>query len=437
MQVSIESSEGLERRMRVELPAERVNESVEKRLKELARSVKLDGFRPGKVPVSVVRKRFSDQVRQEVFGDLFKSTYVDALSQEKLTPVGDPVIEMAEDAPEEAMTYIAVFEVMPEVELPDLSGTTIRRPVASVTDDDLENMIDKLRKQRTTWNEMEREARDGDQILISFKGFIDGEAFDGGSAEEVPLIIGSGAMIDGFEAGLIGSKAGDKRTLELQFPEDYRVETRAGKEAVFEVEVSRVSEPVLPELDEEFAHAFGVDEGSVEALYQEVRSNMERELEDKIRSDLKQQVMDALLEANKLEVPKVLVKQEAETLQRQARENMVQSDQTSSIDLPLDLFQEQAQRRVVLGLVIQEVIRQNDIQLDEEQVRERVERFARSYEDPQEVIDYYYADKKQLTPIENIVLEDQVVDWVLEKAPVEEVESDFDRMMNPYKPARE
>jgi trigger factor len=417
--------------MRVELPAEQINESVEKRLKELSRSVKLDGFRPGKVPISVVRKRFSDQVRQEIFGDLVKSTYFEALSQENLLPAGDPVIEPVGDVPEDTMAYVAVFEVMPEVELQDLSSASIRRQAATVSDADQGNMIEKLRKQRTAWNETEREVRDGDQVIISFKGFIDGEAFEGGTAEEVPLVIGSGAMIDGFDAGLIGSSAGDKRTLELQFPEDYRVETLAGKDAVFEVDVIKVSEPDLPELDDEFARAFGVEEGGVEALYLEIRSNMERELEEKIRSDLKQQAMDALLEINNLELPKVLVKREAEGLQHQARENMAQGGQTSSIELPLDLFHEQAQRRVALGLIIGEIIRKNDIQLDETQVRKRVEQFAGSYESPQEVVDYYYSNKNQLAQIENVVLEDQVVDWVLEKARVEEVESDFDQLMNP------
>ncbi len=431
MQVSIESSEGLERRMKVELPAEQVNETVEKRLKELARTVRLDGFRPGKVPVSIVRKRFSDQVRQEVFGDLVKSTYFEALTQENLVPAGEPEIEAAEDLSGDTMGYVAVFEVMPEIEIKDLSGATIRRPVASVSDEDLEKMLDKLRRQRTTWNEVEREARDGDQVTVDFKGFIDGEAFEGGSAEGVPLVLGSGSMIDGFEEGLLGARAGDTRTLELKFPEDYRVESLAGKDAVFEVEVRKVSEPVLPALDEEFARAFGVEEGGVEALRKEVRANMERELEDKIQSEVKQQAMDALLEAHALDVPKALVRQEAEALQRQARENMAQGGQASSIELPLELFEEQAQRRVRLGLIIGEVIKANEIEVDKARVRERVERFAAAYEDPAEVIDYYYSNKGQLAPVENLVLEDQVVEWVLEQAGVEEVETDFDRLMNP------
>ena len=431
MQVSVESSEGLERRMTVELPAEKVTEAMEKRLREIARNARLDGFRPGKVPLSVVRKRFGGQVQQEVFGDLVQSSYFEAISSENLNPAGEPTIEPLEKAPEEGMGYVAVFEVMPEFELAELSGAVINRPVVEVTDADVERMVEKLRKQRTTWNQVEREAREGDQVDIDFKGYIDDEPFDGGTAEGVPLVLGSGAMIPGFEEGLIGAKAGEERTLEVTFPEDYRVDSLAGKQARFEVKINSVSEPVVPEVDEEFARAYGVTEGGVEAFLQEIRSNMERELADKIHSQLKEQAMDALLAANPIEVPRTLVKQEAEALQRQTRENMAQGGQASNLELPLDLFEEQARRRVALGLIIGEVLRSNDIKVDRDRVREKVEQFAQSYESPQEVIDYYYADPKNLGPVENVVLEDQVVDWVMEQAKVEEQPASFDEIMNP------
>ena len=431
MQVSVESNEGLERRMTVELPAEKVTEKVEKRLKELARSVRLDGVRPGKVPLSVVRKRFGGQVKQEVFGDLVQSSYFEALAHEKLQPAGEPEIKPMDPQPEQGLGYVAVFEVMPEVELQDLSQVSIRRPLAEVSDDDLQQMIEKLRTQRTTWNEVERAAADGDQVTVDFKGFIDGEAFDGGSADAVPLVLGSGAMIDGFESGLIGAKAAEKRTLSLAFPDDYQVEKLAGKQATFEVELIKVAAPVLPEIDDDFAKAFGVSEGGVDALHKEIRANMERELADKIRSQLKQQAMDALLEANSIQVPKALVRQEAEALREQTKSNMEQSGQTSKVELPLELFEEQAQRRVGLGLIIGEVIRSNNIEIDRERVRQRVEQLSESYEKPQEVIDYYYSDKKYLAPVENVVLEDQVVDWVLEQVQVEDAGSSFDAVMNP------
>jgi len=433
MQVSVESSEGLERRMTVELPTDKINEAVEKRLKEVARTTRLDGFRPGKVPLSVVRKRFSGRIRQEVFGDLVKSTYFEALANEKLQPAGEPSIEPIEGA-DQGMSYVAVFEVMPDVELNSLVEVEIKEPAASVTDEDLQEMLEKLRKQRTTWSDVERGARDGDQVTMDFKGFIDGEAFDGGAADGVPLVLGSDSMIPGFEEGLIGAESGDERTLDLQFPEDYRAEKLAGKAARFEVKVTKVAEPVLPEINEEFAKAYGISEGGVEALHTEIRSNMGRELEEKIRGMLKEQAMDALLKVNQLEVPKVLVKQEAETIMEQTKSNMTKSGQTSSIDLPVSLFEEQAQRRVTLGLIIGEVIKQHKIELDQDRVRQKVEQFAQSYENPQEVIDYYYANRQQLSSIENVVLEDQVVDWVLGQAKVEKSETGFDELMNPVAP---
>ncbi|MCG8427447.1 MAG: trigger factor [Chromatiales bacterium] len=431
MQVSVESSEGLERKMTVELPVEQVNEAVEKRLKEIARTVKLDGFRPGKVPMSVVRKRFTGQVRDEVFGDLIQSTYFQALSQEKLQPAGEPKIEPLEKDPKEGVGYIATFEVMPEVAIKDMSGAVIKKAVAEVSDADLDGMIEKLRQQRTTWNEVEREAQDGDQVTISFKGFIDGEAFDGGSADSVPLVLGSGSMIEGFEAGLVGAKAEESKTLELKFPEDYRVETLAGKDTTFEVEVGKVAEPVLPEVDEEFIKVFGVTEGGVDAFKAEIRGNMERELEEKIHSGVKQQAMDALLEVNSFDVPQALITQEAQALQQQAKANIAQSGQPSQIELPINLFEDQAKRRVQLGLLIAEIIEQNKIEIDADRVRAKVEQFAQSYEQPQEVIDYYYSDKKNLAAVENVVLEDQVVDWVIEQAKVEEQSSTFEEIMNP------
>ncbi|MET0092824.1 MAG: trigger factor [Sedimenticola sp.] len=431
MQVSVESSEGLERRMTVELPVEQVNEAVEKRLKEVARTARLDGFRPGKVPMSVVRKRYSAEVRSEVFGDLVQSTYFQALAQEKLQPAGEPVVEPLEKDADQGIGYIATFEVMPEITLQDISDKEIKRPVAEVTDEDFAAMMDKLRNQRTTWNDVDRAAQDGDQVTIDFVGKVDGEAFEGGTANSVPLVLGSNSMIEGFESGLVGAAADEERNLDLQFPEDYRVDSLAGKAATFEVKVTKVAEPVLPEVDDEFAKAFGIAEGGVEALNKEIRSNMERELEDKIRNSLKDQAMEVLLEANPVDVPAVLVKQEAEALVQQMRANMAQQGHNSEMDLPVSLFEDQAKRRVTLGLVIGEVIKEHNIELDTDRVRERVEQFAQSYEKPQEVIDYYYGNKQQLAAIENVVLEDQVVDWVLDQAKVEDAPAAFAELMAP------
>lgn len=431
MQVSIESGEGLERRMTVELPAERVDQEIDKRLKHIAKTAKMAGFRPGKVPLSVVRRHYSDQVRQEVFGELVQSSYFEALSSEQLQPAGNPTIEPLDKEPGEGMAYTAVFEVMPEVALSDMSGVTIKRPKVEVTDADLQEMIERLRKQRVTWSEVERAAAEGDRITINFKGFIDDEPFEGGSADEVPLVLGSGSMIEGFEEGLIGAAAGDSRTLELKFPDEYRAENLAGKQAKFEVEVSKVEEPVLPEVDEEFAKIFGVSDGGLEALHKEIRSNMEREAEQKIRGALKEQAMNALLEQNSIDIPQAMVKQEAQALLEQTKANMAQSGHSSNMELPAELFEEQARRRVSLGLIVAEVVKANEIKLDEERVRARVEEVAQSYEQPQEVIDYYYSNQEQLASLQNLVIEEQVVDWILEQAKVEDDPIAFDALMNP------
>lgn len=437
MQVSVESSEGLERRMTVELPAEQVNKEVEKRLKTISRSAKIDGFRPGKVPLSIIRKRYTDQVLMEVHGELVQSTYFEALGQEKLQPAGEPVIEPVPKEQGEGFCYTAIFEVMPEIKLSDMSNTTIKRPVSEVTDQDVEQMIDKLRKQHTTWEDVERKSQDGDQLTINFKGMMDGEAFEGSSADGVPLILGSNSMIKGFEAGLVGAEAGEKRTLELVFPEEYQVENLKGKDAVFEVEVTKVAEPVIPELDDEFIKTFGMADGTAETFRDEIRSNMERELKDKIGALLKDRAMDALLESNEISVPKSMVKQEAQTLKEQTKQNMQQHGQESSVDLPLDLFEDQAKRRVSLGLIVAEVIKENEIKLDEERVKEKIKEFAKSYEEPQDVIEYYSSNQEQMALVQNIVLEEQVVDWVMEQAKIEDVESGFEEVTVPQQQTAE
>jgi len=322
MQVSVESGEGLERRMTVGLPPEQVEAEVDKRLREFARSARLPGFRPGKVPVKILRQRYGAQVRREVFGELIQSSYGEALAQEALRPAGAPQIEPDIDASEQRYAYTAVFEVLPQFELAPLGGKTLKRPVAEVLDSDLEAMLMRLREQRKTWSPVERPAQAGDQLTISFRGTIDGEAFEGGSGEGTKLEIGSGRMIPGFEAGLEGAKAGDERTLDLRFPDQYHAEHLKGKPVVFEVRVSEVAGPVLPELDAEFAKAFGVEDGDLGRFRADVRQNMERELKQRIEAKIKNQAMDLLLEANQIDLPDVLVRQEIETLKDQARQKV-------------------------------------------------------------------------------------------------------------------
>ena len=429
MQVSVESGEGLEKRLLVDLPAERVSAEMDKKLKDLARHVRLDGFRPGKVPMRTVKQRFGEQVRQDTYGSLIQETLYEAASQQKLMPAGEPRIELREAAEEGGLGYTATFEVMPEIKVADLSGQTVTRTQAAVEESDVDAMIAKLRKQRTVWKDVERGAQDGDTVHMDFKGMIDGEAFDGGTAENVPLILGSGSMIDGFESGLLGAKAGDERTLEVTFPKDYRAENLAGKDVTFEVKVLRVAEPQLPELDEEFVKAFGVEAGTVDALRADVTKNMQHELRQKLKSTTKERVMDALIAANPMDIPKAMVRQEAERMKQQMLQDMQQRGQTSSMNLPASMFEEQARRRVHLGLLVGEIMKQNELKANEEQLRATIAEFADSYENPQEVIDYYMQDPQARASIENLVLEDQVVEWVLGQVNVAEEKKAFSEVM--------
>jgi trigger factor len=356
MQVSVETGEGLERKLTIEIPAENVSEKVEKRLKEISRQVRLDGFRPGKVPMRVVKQRFGMQARHEVYGDIIQSTFYEAAQQEKLHPAGEPAIEIKDDNGEGGFSYIATFEVVPNVTVTDLSGAEVDKPVSEVTEADVDAMFDKLRKQRTTWNEVDRAAQNDDKLDISFKGFMDGEAFDGGSAENAPLVLGSGAMIDGFESGLLGASKGEQRTLELKFPDDYHAKQLAGKDVSFEVTVNSVSEPVLPAIDEDFVKSLGVESGKEEDLRTEVRNNMTHELNQKVLGLVKERVMDLLIEKHDFDVPSAMVKNEAVRMKEQTKNDMQARGQKSTLDLPVSIFEDQAKRRVKLGMIVGEII---------------------------------------------------------------------------------
>lgn len=427
MQVSVESGEGLQRRMTVEVPAERINQAVESRLKSLARTVRLDGFRPGKVPVKILRQRFGERARQEAYGELVQSTFHEAAVQQQLQPAGEPAIEIKEGA--DTFGYVAEFEVMPEISVADLGDATIERQVAEVSDSDVEAMLEKLRRQRTTWNTVDRAVQNDDRVTVSFVGRIDGEAFEGGTAENVPLVIGSGMMIEGFEQGIVGAKAGEQRTVDATFPDDYRVEHLAGKTASFEVTVNEVQEPVLPPLDDDFARALGVADGLLDSLNEEVRSNMTRELSQKLRALVKERVMVLLIEKHEVDVPKVMVESEAKRLKEQARDQMHRAGQQSSVDLPLELFREDAERRVKLGLIIAEVVKANQLRPDDDRMRKLAEEHASAYEEPDEVVKYYLSDRDARSGLENLALEDAVVDWVLGQVRVEDKSTSFDDVM--------
>ncbi|MCU0970988.1 MAG: trigger factor [Gammaproteobacteria bacterium] len=428
MQVSVESVKGLERRMTVELPPERVSQLVERRLQQIARSVRLDGFRPGKAPMRVVRQRYGDQARREAYGELIRTSFQEAATLENLRPASEPHIEIR-DAEGERLGYVATFEVMPEVRLAEMSDVVVRRPVAQVQDADVDTMVDNLRRQRTRWVDVDRPAQKGDTLHISFRGTVDGESFDGGSADNVPLTLGSGSMIPGFEDGLVGASKGEARTVSVTFPENYRAEHLAGKAAQFEVTVNAVAEASVPEIDEDFIRSFGVEDGTLESLRYDVRANMERELAQKLETMTKERVMGMLLERNPVDIPAALIRDEAERLRRQAKDDMARAGHSSSLELPVSLFEQQAKRRVSLGLLVGEVIRTRGVQLDQARVRGKIERFAESYEDPAEVVQWYYGNRELLRSVENLVVEDQVVDILLGELKVEDDVTSFAAVM--------
>ena len=425
MQVSIESGEGLERRMTVKLPSEQLDNEVDKRLKRIARTARLDGFRPGKVPLAMIKQRYSGTVRQEVFGELIESTFYDALKQQDLKPAGEPKIEPIDAKDSGGPGYTAVFEVLPEFDLADMSHISIKRPAAQVTDEDIDSMIGKLRKQRVTWSQVDRPAAQDDQVKISFRGTIDGEAFQGGEANDVSLVLGSKTMIEGFEEGLLGACAGDSRKLDVKFPDDYREERLAGKQAAFEVSLSEVSEPLLPQVTEEFAKSFGIADGSTETLRNDIRGSMERELQQRIKARLKAQVMDALFNTHKFDLPGVLIDREVTKMQERARAQASSSPMAGDMELPRELYEQQAVRWLALGLIVNKIVAQNDIKVDADRVREAIEAAAAEYEDPDEVVKLYYGNKDHLSTVELRVLEDQVIDWMLEQVSVEDEPTTF------------
>ncbi len=416
MQVSVETGEGLERRLRIDLPFERIEGEVDKRLQQLARNARVPGFRPGKVPMKMVRQRYGDQVHQEVFGELVQSSFSEAVTKEALRPAGMPRIEPDIDRDEKRFAYTAIFEVLPQFELAPLSGKVVKRPLAEVTDGDLESMIERLRTQRRSWQPVQRPAQAGDRVTLSYVGSIDGEPFEGGSSDSSQVEIGSGRMIQGFEEGLIGAAANETRGLDIRFPDEYHAAHLAGKPVHFEVSIKSVDEPVLPEVDAEFARNFGVEDGDVAHFRADVRANMERELKQRIKARIKESVMDVLVAENAIDIPSVLVAEEVKSLKDQMRQNMG----GGQMELPDNLFEESARRRVALGLIIAEIVRANGITADASRIRAAVEEMASTYEQPQEVIDYYYGDRKRLAPVESLVLEEQVVDWALGQMTVED-----------------
>ncbi|MBD8124021.1 MULTISPECIES: trigger factor [Pseudomonas] len=429
MQVSVENTSALERRMTIGVPAERIETEVNKRLQQTARKAKIPGFRPGKVPMSVIRQRYEDGARQEALGDLIQATFYEAVVEQKLNPAGAPSVEPKTFEKGKDLEYIATFEVFPEFSVAGFESISVERLSADVADSDLDNMLEILRKQNVSFEVVDRAAQNEDQLNIDFVGKIDGEAFAGGSATGTQLVLGSGRMIPGFEDGLVGAKAGEERVLNLTFPEDYQNLELAGKTAEFTVTVNTVSAPTLPELNETFFKQFGIKETNIEGFRTEVRKNMERELRQAIKSKVKNQVMDGLLAANPIEVPKALLENEVNRLRVQAVQQFggnIKPDQ-----LPAELFEEQAKRRVELGLIVAEVVKQFDLKPDDTRVRELIQEMASAYQEPEQVVAWYYKNEQQMNEVRSVVLEEQVVDTVLQKASVTDKAVSYEEAVKP------
>ncbi|MDD2001764.1 trigger factor [Pseudomonas putida] len=429
MQVSVENTSALERRMTIAVPAERVENEVNKRLQQTAKRAKIAGFRPGKVPMTVIRQRFEADARQEAFGDLVQASFYEAIVEQKLNPAGAPAVEPKSFEKGKDLEFVAIFEVFPEFTVAGLESIKVERLSAEVADSDLDNMLEVLRKQNTRFEAVERAAQNDDQVNIDFIGKVDGEAFAGGSAKGTLLVLGSGRMIPGFEEGLVGAKAGEERVVNVTFPEDYQNLDLAGKAAEFTITVNSVSAPVLPELNEEFFAQFGIKESTLEGFRAEVRKNMERELRQAIKTKVKNQVMDGLLAANPIEVPKALLENEVNRLRVQAVQQF--GGNIKPEQLPVELFEEQAKRRVVLGLIVAEVVKQFELKPDDAKVREMIEEMASAYQEPEQVIAWYYKNDQQLNEVRSVVLEEQVVDTVLQKATVTDKSVSYEEAVKP------
>jgi len=432
MQANLENLGTLERRLSVAVPMTEIDQEVDARLKRLTRTVKMHGFRPGKVPLKVVERQYGPQIRQEVLGEALQRTFGEAVRQQNLRIAGYPRFDpkpLAEGASD--FEYSATFEVYPEVQVGDISAVTIAKAHLAVGEAEVDRTVEIMRKQRVKYEPAERAAENGDRVTMSYNGKIDGTEFEGGKAENQQVVLGEGRLLTDFETQLTGMRAGDTKSFELRFPDDYHGKDVAGKTATFEIGVSEVAAPKLPELDADFARALGVADGDLARMRTEVTTNLEREVKSRLKSRVKDQVMQALLDSTQVEVPKGLVDAEIERLRELTRQDLAGRGIPVREDTPLpaDMFEKQAQRRVNLGLILAEVVKRHELQPKPEQVRAIVEEQAQTYENPQEVVRYYYQQPERLREFESMALEDNVVDWALRTAKVEEKPIAFDELM--------
>ncbi|GAB4366403.1 MAG: trigger factor [Methylohalobius crimeensis] len=429
MQISVESTSDIGRKMTIQVPEDKIQAEINNRLKSLARQVKVDGFRPGKAPARIIRQRFGTQVREEVLSELIGSSFTDAVKERSLRLAGDPQIKPQDITEGEGMTFEAQFEVYPDIELAAMDTLEVAKPVCEITEADLETMIKRLREQKKSWHEVDRPLQTGDRATITFEGFQEnGDPLENGKAEHFQIEIGAGNMIPGFDEKLLDHKSGDHLEFELTFPEDYHHEDIAGKPVLFKVDVEKVEEGRLPEIDAEFAKEYGVESGDVEEFHREVKTNMERQLDQALKEETKNKVLDALHEKNPIPVPEALVKQEIQRMLQPMADALKQNPEILN-QLPLDNIKESAKKRVSMGLLLAEIIQNHDIQADSDRVRKTIEEMAQNYEDPQEVVNWYFGNPEQLAQIENLVLEEQAIDWILEQAKISEEPISFEDLM--------
>lgn len=435
MQVSIENTQGLGRRVAITIDANKIENAVKRELIKMAKNTRIDGFRKGKVPINIINTRYGLSVRQEVLTDLMSNHFIDAVTGAGLNPVGTPnYIPVDGYQHGQDFNFAVEFEVYPEIELKELGSIKVEKPISEVTDADVDDMLETLRKQQSDWQETSEPVTDDCNVTMDFIGSVDGEEFEGGKSEDFSLVIGQERMIPGFEDGLIGHKAGESFTIETTFPDDYPAENLKGKTASFAVTLKKVEQRQLPEVTEDFVRRFGIDDGSVAGLRAEVRKNMERELKNATRSQVKKQVLDGLLSANPIDVPTSLVNQEIDILRQQALQRLshyLQKDREIPDTLPRELFDEEAKRRVMTGLLLNELIRSHQIKVDNERVKELIAEMASAYEDPQEVISYYNKNREMMNNMRNVVLEEQVVEVILRQAQVTEKATSFHDLINP------
>jgi trigger factor len=424
MQASVEKTSGIGRKLSVVVAADKIETAVQSRLKQLSKRVKIQGFRPGKVPMKIVEQQYRGTATNDVLGELIQNSLQEALESQDVVPAVQP--DIIPEAPVEKgkdFAYTASFDVYPEFEKLDLEGVKILKPEREVTDADIDKVIDNMRKQQLTWKELKRKSKKGDRVLIDFVGSIDGEEFDGGKAEDYPMILGENQMLPDFEKGVKGMKAGESKDIDVTFPDDYNEEI-GGKTAVFKIDAKTVSEPVLPEIDEEFIQNFGIESGAPAELRSEVKTNLQTNLEGQLSSTLRQRTFDALLEQNETEMPLKMVQEEAGRMVQEQKNQMLQQGIDAKMlenfpDPEFETLKPQAQKRVALGLLMMEIIRKEEIKPDEVRVNDRIEKMASSYEDPTQFIEYYKSNQQALAQVQSIVLEEQVVDFLIAKAEVE------------------